>query len=390
MDFSFNIQQTPSTNTSTNRPTTERQVSFYKDLCAQRNTEPVDVTNMTFQEVASLIEELKTFYPASESQINLVKTKITNLQSMNVKINMPDTSKLTGGRNGSASKLIENLIEMEKIHADTAPPSDAQLSFMVSMYLCPDVDFEAHQINRRIELNGNLWRKYTPEEFASLIKKSMTRKEASAFIDKNRGSFHNWKQTRIKIEQQSYIRTLEARMADMSTPGIVEWSVDQSGNLVQVQKPRKKEDTTVSGYTPLDDMELLMFSSDEASKYIDMLKSELERKELYKFGERSDGSESFEELRIPKNANEVKKADYEELQNLMYKLEAIAGYNDEDLHEAVTYLLVEENCDEACKENKAKIQGFMQELIEQGCIDIDGLIELTKDCPPAQKILIGM
>lgn len=395
MDFSFMNFELPTTNGVTNsgtdRASSERQVKYYLDLCIKRNVEPKEASKMSFDEVNALIEEMKNHNPASEAQRKLVTDKVVSLQTMGVTIQMPDLDKLTGGREGTASKLIEQLIEMERQQYEVAPPSDNQLLFIVNMYLCPDVGFEEHGIERRIELEGGEWRKYTPNEFAEQVKAKMTRKTATSFIEKYRGAFHTWKQTRIKLEQQRYIRQLEARMADVSSPTVQEWSVDEEGNLVQISRPlsRNTEHLT-SGYKPLDDMELMMFSAEEASKHIDILKSELENKELYKFGEKSDGKETFEEIRKPCDMKGQKNAEYKTLQDLMYKLEAVAGYNDEELHEAVTYLLVEDGCEEVVKGNKAKIKDFMISLIEEDHISLEGMAELVRESDVAQKILLGV
>ena len=222
-------------------------------------------------------------YPASEPQIQIIKDKIESLSKMGVNINAPDFSKLTGGRTGTASTLIESLIEMERQYNDVLPPSEAQLQFLVSMYLCPDIPFEENfEIKRKLDLGEGMWRKLTPEEFAEEIKSKMKKRDASAFIDAHRGVFHTWKTTRIRPEQFKYIRQLEERMRDLSSPSAIEWCVDEEGNLVQVSKAKvdKSKDYNPTGYIPLEDMELLMFSVEQASQYIDMLKSEQGRKDL--------------------------------------------------------------------------------------------------------------
>ena len=370
--FSFTNYNTNVKGTA--RLATENQIKFYSDLCAQRNLQPQeDVANLSYAEVSSLIEELKKHTPPSQSQIELIERKILNLQSMEILINLPDTSKLTGGKEGSASKLIETLMQLEAKHIETAPPSENQLSFMVNMYLCPDVNFEEYGIARRITLEENLWRKLTPQEFADEIIKKMNRKEASKFIDKHRGTFHIWKSTRIKIEQEKYIRTLEARLSDTSVPTPTEWVVDIEGNLIQ---QTTKTEHSPSGYTPLDELELKMLSAEEAGKYIDILKSELERKELYRFGGSDNIDITFESLR-----RNDKEEEYKALKEIMFKIEAVAGYEDEDLHKTPAYLIAGE------KEGKDKIKEVIQDLLKRDAITKEGMIELCKKSSIMQEIL---
>jgi hypothetical protein len=73
----------------------------------------------------------------------------------------------------------------------------------------------------------------------------------------------------------------------------------------------------------------------------------------------------------------------------MFKLEAVAGYDDEELHQAVAYMLVEDTDSETLAANRAKIKDFMRDAIEKDAITFEGLVELIGDCKTAQKILIG-
>lgn len=401
--FSFNftnpVRNTNDTersfNNNTKRTPSPRQISYYLDLCTQRKIAPKNYHTMTGDELAQEIEAVRSFYPASDRQKEIIRDTITSLQEMGVNINLmsdEDMAKLTGGREGTASALIENLINMQRQHSDKQPPSDNQLQFLVSMFLCPDVPFEDFGVMRKITLNDEgLWRKPTPDEFAEDLKKKMTRKEASKFIDDYRGSFHTWRSTRIRPEQMRYIRQLEERMSDLSSPNVVEWAVNPDGSLVQVMKQRTlKEEYNPTGYVPLDEMELMMFSVEEASKYIDILKSEGGRKDLYKYREESDNSATFEPIHTPETKEKRMEMDYKELQDLIFRLEAVAGYENEDVHKAVTFLLVQEDVDsDAINDSKEIIRDFMKYLIEEDYIGLEGMAELCKNCKTAQLILMG-
>jgi hypothetical protein len=398
--FAYDGGQKPSTQTPQIqgiRPITQRQVDYYLDLCKQRHVAPLNYTKMNYDELQKVIAELRSFYPASEKQIQTIKDKVTNLQELGENIAMPTAevfNKLTGGREGTASNLIGALIEMEKKYADQLPPSDAQLEFLVQMYLCPDIPFESFDISRRIIIDEEkgLWRKPSPDEFAEEIKKHMKKTEASKFIDDHRGTFHDWKQTRIRPQQLSYIQELQKRLISIKSTSVMEWAVDMNGQLVQVEKhvQDKTSEYDPTAFIPLEDVQLLMFSTEEASKYIDILKSE-QNKRYSNQGTEPD--QTFEGLRTVETEKQLKDKEFKELNNLMFKLEKVAGYEDSDLHDSVTSLLIEKYApeDEAkvLVENKHKIKEFMDELIESGAIDVEGLIELCKDSTIAVKILMG-
>lgn len=380
-------------NTQKERKPSVKQIQYYKDLCEQKRQVPKDISTWTSQELAKEIEVLKSFYPASQAQLDRIKKRIGELIDAGQNYVMPsDTAlgKLTGGREGTASKFIEQLdAEYAKL-SSILPPTEKQIEFLVSMFLCPDIPFEEFNISRRIELGDGLWRRPTPEEFADEIKKKMKKNEASKFIDMHRGTFHNWKNTRIQPNQIEYIRTLEQRMQNIDKPTVVEFSVDQDGNIIQVQKQvsDKSKNWNPKAYTPIDEMELLQMSKDDASKYIDQLKFELANKELTNFGEQSDETLTLEHLRIVKNESDIKAKEFTSLQELMFKLEAIAGLNDEELHDAVTEFLVKEGgIQENKNKAKAKIREFMIDMVDNDAIDMEQLVEMIKDCPTALEIL---
>jgi len=399
---------TAPTTGGTAKPRTDRQVSYYLDLCRQRKVAPKNYIKMNYEELAVEISAVKEFYPASESQIKVIKDKIISLSGFGVEINEPDYSKLTGGREGSASSLIEKLFEMERQYSDKMEVTEPQLEMLVSMYLCPDVPFESLGINRKVILTPitsyssdlpydeqfahQTWRKMMPDEFAEEVKSKMFKRDASAFIDAYRGVFHTWKTTRIRPEQEKYIRQLEARMADLSSPSVVEWSVDINGNMVQIMKNTDVvKEYNPRGIEPLDDLSLKMFSVEDASTYIDILKSEQGRKELYTYGEVSDNSMTFEDIRTADTKEKKSQHDMAELEDLMFRLEAVAGYENEEIHNTITPYLFEDDVDnEIVEENKDKVRDFMKFLVAEDYITFDGMIELCRECKVAQHILLGL
>lgn len=381
MSFSFTNFSSP-TNTSGNesddtRKPTERQYAFYKDLCTQRNVEAKDIAEFaSYDELSDEIKKIRAYFPASEKQIELIKAKIENLNKMDVNITMPDTSALTGGREGSASKLIESLLKMEKQYKDKMPPSEKQLQYMVNMFLCPDVGFEEYEINKKIALENNKWRYMNPNEFAEEIKSKMNGKEASYFIDKNKEAFNQWRSTRIRPEQQRYIRVLEDRFIGKEDYTI-EWVVNNKGEMEMKKTYNTTEDT--SKIWRLTEMQLMQFSVKDASKYIEILTSELARKEK---------STTLE----PENSREDKKEDNElkALETVIYYLETVVGHELFEFHEKISSLLTDGFDSTEINQIKNDIREFMLEIIKQDYIDLAGLVELCKDSITAQRILLGI
>lgn len=393
-----------------------KQIKFYLDLCNQRNKEADSgYKDWTFTQMSNEIQELLKFKPISRKQVSTIIEKVKNVTELTSNMKFTDeqlekinqntdvTSKilymiitkdtnifnvinmLEGGLNGSGSILIGGLIEIEKLYSDMQPPTGKQIEMMIAMYLCPDVDFEKYDISRTITLEDNLWRKMTPDEFKEELASKLTKEKASTLLNEFQGAFYEWKKTRIRPEQMKYIKSLEKQMSTVYKNDIVEYSATLEGDIVE----NKIEVENVKGtnYIPLEDEQLIMFSIQEASEFIDQLKAELNRREG------STLTEEYidpNELRYANSIEEAVNIEYEEFTKLMYKLQSIAGYEDEELIEVANINLVADNSVEANKENRKKIREFMQDLLENEAISFYELLELTKESITAQRILIDM
>lgn len=413
----MNYQSGATTKETKVRPATSGQIKYYNDLCRQRNIKPQPASNFNFETMSDEIKRLMSFYPASPAQVKLIHDKIESLkliisnmhftdeQVEAFRLNKPNVisiiiaglidnnlnlepimTKLTGGKNGTASKLIENLIAIERQFSDMQMATEKQVEILVNMFLCPDVPFENVGISRRVELEDGLWRKPTPEEFANQIKATLTKADASKFIDDYRGAFYDWKKTRIRPEQLRYIMELERRLGSQSPTTEVNEAYTLDGDVVEVGK-HKREYIKGQEYVPHTQEQLIHFTIKQASEFIDQLKSELNRKELSTLLE---PELTGDELRSVCSIKDSYDLEYNNLVDLMYKLEAIAGYNDEDLHQAVDEFLVQDSDPEHNKKNRQKIREFMKKLLETDAITFDGLIELAQDTPTALRILVDM
>ncbi len=393
--FSFNPNTTPisenaESNTGDVKPKSPGQITTYMDVCKRKGITPQDLTNVTtFDEMSELIKTAIAYFPASPGQKDMIKKKIASLSEMNVTIAEPDYSTLTGGKEGSASALIQALIKMEDDAKLSAPPTHKQLGWLVNMFLCPDIGFEEYGVNRYIELDefdektGNPLRKVmTEDEFADELEAKMTGKEASSFIEKFSHVHQTWKFSRLTANQKTQIRELEDRIAGTTPIMKSEWKVNAEGVLIQIETPAFPQPAELSpnGFIPLKELQLQQLSKDDAVLYINMLKGELARKE----GTPSE-PETDDALLRNRQTDELKN-----LQDLMFKLETVAGYADDELHDAVSSLITEGYDHDEVKKQKAKIREFMHHLLESHAISFNELIELSQESEVAQRILVGV
>lgn len=404
-NLSFNFDGNKKVNTQ--RKASTAQINFYTDLCIQRGVVPKDTSKMLYNELDLEIKTLRNTYPASDNQKTKIVELIVQLNEIGINVKTLDEkelNKLTGGHNGTASILIESLIKLLSENTDKMKPTNKQLETIVSWFYCPDIPFEDYNVSRKVpvkhlesyssdlpyeEQDTRLWRKPTPQEFASLIIDKFNKADASQFIDKYRGAFYAWKQTRCTAQQKNFIRELEARLCDTSTQKEITFSIDASGNIQQIKTNKAQHNYNPQGYQPLSDADLCMMSINDASQYIDLLNNELKDKSLYQYNESPD--ERLETTRQAKNKKDAEITEFNNLNDLMYAFEALAGYDDEELHECATELVCNKDItDNNTQKKRSYIYNFMMQLLENNCIDIAGLTQMCEKSTTAQKILLHL
>lgn len=359
---------------------TEKQIQYYLDLCQRKKVQPKEIKLFTFETMGKEIEQIRQLPdPASDRQIEKIKQLWQEINDLcgNLKpFSEEFLNRLTGGAEGTASQLIETLMRKRMELNEVAPPSDAQLQIMVEWFLCPDIPFEYYGIQKKIYLDSttekdgevvSLWRYMTPDEFANEIKSKMTKKQASEFIDRYRAVFYDWRKTRITQQQIRYIRELEQRLANIYTPKQTEFAVNEDGEIIEIKQGSSRDargELQTVAYEPITEMQLAQMSYEEASLFIDQLKSELERKEFYRYGDiYSDDQQVLEDNRGAKDRNDAIIKEYTALDDLIYKLEAIAGYENYDLHGLIKETLLEGE-DHRSEEAKNAIKEFMLQTID--------------------------
>lgn len=399
------------------------QIKFYSDLCKQKSEMPQPIDNFTFETMSAEIDRLIKIFKPSPSQIELIREKVRALNAINstleldragyskiigdcpeelrnqfntyiynnamntdIIMTMKDVKELTGGKDGTASKLISVLINLEKAHADNMPPEESQIKALLSMFMYPDANFEDYNIPRRVELEDGLWRKPTPVEFVTHIQSNMNKRDALTFLDMHRGGFYEWKQTRIRPEQLRYIMQLEKQMGDDSKLSKVETAVLIDGTTTIVPA-ETRENIKGTAYVAHTEEQLIQFSIEQASAFIDQLKAEINRKNDFSI---TNEYQDYDIFRKAKNSVEAINIEYKAFQDIMYSLEAIAGYEDDELHQSANYNLVADDSRESQLQNRLKIRAFMMDMVEQGAITYSGLLELGKDSVTLQRILLDM
>lgn len=281
---------TPSTHT-TNAHTfsaSPKQIKYYNDLCTQKGQQPVDVQGKSSQDVSELIGALL-------GMRNVIQQAMTTKQRetivgiverndglINLSENHPQWESYD---KESASKLIGQLFELERSLRDVKPITEAQVSKILRMYLCPDVIFSDIGWQDKYEMYDGRRMVVIPnsEDVKAWLLANVKQKVASDFIQKYNSAYLNWSRSRLTKEQEAHIRTLEGRCANILSPGkMVQQSVDSSGNVVDIAQQSSKE-WNVQAHQPLTDLQLYMFSKDDASRYIEELNRTLQDKELIKF-----------------------------------------------------------------------------------------------------------
>lgn len=284
---------------------TQQQINTYYRLCKDKGVKPSNIEGITSNSLSAEINrllQLKRVQPISEGQ----RSTILDICTRN-NWDIPEMDDLTGGRTGSASKLIQELLDLERNFNSTRPLSDNQKQMILDMYYCPDVLFDdLHEdfgTKKMITADKVYWTRISLEKMANEIENKVTQSEARDFLNRYKGVFYDWKITRLTEPQMRRIQNLQER------------------NYMK----------------PMTDTQLLQFSKKDAERYIRTLESVLRDKEITKFSYEPVRETKLEELDSNRlrtaNRNEPKIA-YEKYENrlesLIYSLYASLGMNGRD------------------------------------------------------------
>ncbi len=383
----------------------EKMINWYLDLAEQKRITPKDLNEFSATTLFDEIQHLRDLpYPASQGQldrINALTEEISLIKGKKMKVKY-DLTTLTGGRDGSASKVIESLIKYRKGLRDIAPATDHQIETVLEWKLCPDIPFEEHNIQFRVYLEDTqidcvetrstgswtykptikmgshvqsfstgeveevmeqvsitskktgLWRVITDTEFAEQIKANFTEQQLNEFISTYRGTFYSWKSARITKSQMGIIRDIERELAQIGTPLSREVAVDFEGNEMDYSTFDSRTRRTVidTAYTPLSEEQLLQMSTEDATRWIGRLSMERDNKALASIGsifdesqeELADKFKKYDDMRTRSgNAytlSDAQEKEYQALDNLIFSLESVVGYANEEVHALIKASIV--------------------------------------------------
>lgn len=367
------------------KPASPVQVKMYLDLCARKGQKPQAVSSFTAKTIWDENDRLKQLpdvaSPAQKEKIRQLHKELVELGADLKPINEEKLNLLTGGRDGQASKLITKWInDLSELNVNSAI-TDEQLKTLTNWFLCPDIPFESFILSvengtvngvkqyKDVELHisrvnilnetfvdtqgvvRHKWTRMTVAQFQEELKSKLTFSLARQFISKYSTQFYEWKKTRITEKRFNMVRTYEKRLMDLHVPQEVITAVDmdENGDFVEVvirPKTSKQAYYEPVAYTPLDDLELLQMSNEDAKVYIEQLKSELADKTKPKFSEKeliaqellTEKHSSFNErtgvgLAHDRVTAQIK--EFTETQDMIFRIEAVIGYKLDDLHELV-------------------------------------------------------
>lgn len=330
-DYEGFFASAPEYNNSSKRPHTDRQVKYYNDLCRQKGVAPIDLTNKNYDEVSSLIGELKGMKGLdliTPKQKETIEAILERTPSIDINIYMPNYASAS---KEEASTLIGTLFDLERQHRHLKPASEAQVAKIVRMYLCPDVIFTDIGWEETYQTIGGKRMLLLPNsrDLASWVATNVNQQKASEFITKYNPNYIEWSKTRLSKEQKSHIRTLEARLANLYTAGAShEQATDADGNVIVNDSASRKE-WAPKGYEELSEIDLYIMSRDAASKYIEIMSAELSRKDLYKFSQEPMVGDYLEAQRVSSGDESINQ-DAKHMADFIYGLYAQLG---EDLDE---------------------------------------------------------
>jgi len=265
----------------------------------------------------------------------------------------------------------------------------------------------------------------TPSEFAEQIQLRMSKKDASAFIDAHRGTYYDWKRTRITAQQITYIRQLEGRLSNIYTPKAVIQAVDFDGDVFNIRTSSSHDergDLQTQAYEGLTEYDLIQMSYEDASTFIDQLKSELADPMLRNTSfvdnsqdELNDKLATFDDVRgtgslahdetsarvkeftilndliFKLEETSARVLEFTILNDLIFKLEAVAGWRNDELHDEIKENVLDGD-GEVTQRVRIMIKEFMDTTIDRSNMErlfksIGRLYTMTQDSVTATNIV---
>lgn len=361
------------------RPASEGQITAYLNMCEQRELEPGNYEVWNAGQISDEIDRLINM--VTQNQLDLITRKVTELNESGFPINMPNTDELTGGREGTASSLINSLIDMQNEHHKTCPPYGDVLRKAVSWFYCPDIEWK-DGVSKTIRINSELWRKLTPEEFADEIKANYTHDELHGMLREKQNKFFQWRKTLITDKMISHIRTLEDRLSDMTSSKKNEnsWGVDQDGNLIQLNQEKVQNDAgkSMRGYAELDDGDIQTLTKEQGQLYIDILDDALKNPATASSLPKIVEDMEFELIRPKVSDTDKEEQMISEVKDFLYSTFAMVGHHDEELE------VLSDNPTDG--KFKKRFLSYIMDAQESDLIEIEEIKKLADKSPTLAQI----
>ena len=353
-----------------------------------------ELNGKTYAYVKSEVDRLSALpFPASPKQKEIINSLIAEMKELKPEFDVPQEvlKSLTGGKDGSAGEFIQFLYQQRNVFSMQAPLSDKQAESLATWMFCPDIPWNDFEITLKkpypTELNANGWMFLTAEEFMAQLKERMTKEQASEFIGAHKDKYYEWKKTRINDYQKDTIRKLEDRLANISKLGVKTYATDENG-VVQEVYVKPKRDWNPTAYAPLEEFHLAQMDKDSASKYIKQLESEVAIRQKSAL-EPSSHQEDLEAKRQKYKASADKISgltqEYQALIDLVFALEAVAGQENDSLHESITELMIHKRGNQL--EVASELYEFIDMLLSKRFIKFENLAEMCAPSTIATKIL---
>lgn len=372
-------------------------LKFCVDLYKRFNMNTAELEGADYNFIRKQVDSLSSRpLPASEKQINMIHQIIAEINELGVEFAIDESilDGLTGGKDGTASQLVDFLFRKRTEAQANAPLTDKQAETLIKWFYCPDIPWETFDIQQKVALQipgkDGAWRFMDTDEFTAELKSKMTKSEASKFIDDHNHNYYEWAKTRISQYQIDTIRQLEERMANIHSVGVKEYAI-VDGVLTEVYKKAKRE-YAPRAYEPMTEAQIRQLSSTDASKLIDQMRYEAKMREQSAL-DKSNGQDELEKKvhgdpRDDRGGSKELRAlnkEHQALTDFIFAMESALGQENEELHESITELMIHKVGDSLEVANQ--LREFIEFGIEQGAVSIRGLVQMGSESQTVQRLL---
>lgn len=273
----------------------DSQIKMYTKLCVEKRVQMNPLYRSfdgrkggAMDKAIQELIKLPTIKAPSEGQITMLQDLCLRNEWT-----IPEYHHLTGGRDGSFSKMLGELMNLEKELRSVQPPTEKQIETILNMYFCPDVDMSdlhedyAVKYSQASSTGKVIWTRPSQETVAETVASLVTYQEASAFIYKFQLEFYKWTNTRCTAGQMDKMRRLQEQCK----------------------------------MQPMEDYQLMQFDKEGADRYINNMNMVRRDADLVKFPQEA----LVEDIDRCNTQIKAIEKDRETKDNILYSLYAMMG-----------------------------------------------------------------